>query len=234
MRPARFALPSHRGSSVSARHSRSYRLPCCGPMNAEPAPRLRLRHGGGLQMMQAVWIATAVTLAFGLQEQGAKTSPDKPQASRPAPSSGPSTTTAPNTTPRDAEVLRELIREVERQPGTTAKGTRAPVPSSLPSDPRGGRSRDEAPVEEGGAVVDRTGRLTRVGQWIEFRFERDDGKGTASFQLQPNAALEQVERDVDAGATLAIISGEVQRYRGKSYLLVKTYRRAAQRGNLSP
>jgi hypothetical protein len=116
---------------------------------------------------------------------------------------------------------------------SASRGGRPVTPASAPSDPRSARGRDEPPVDEGGAVVERTGRLTRVGQAIEFRFERDDGKGTASFQLQPNTLLEQIERDVDAGAMQATLSGSVQRYKGRSFLLVSVYRRTA-RGNLSP
>ena len=185
--------------------------------------------------MVVVCVAMLALFAFPVQEQGAKTGPDKQPATRPATTNTAPTTSAPNTTPRDAEVLKELIREVERQPVTPTRSSRSstPVPSS-PADPRAPRGRDEPPVLEGGALVERTGRLTRVGQAIEFRFERDDGKGTASFQLQPNELLEQIERDVDAGATQAVVSGEVQRYKGKSYLLARVYRRAAQRGNLSP
>jgi hypothetical protein len=182
--------------------------------------------------MVAVGIALLALFAFQAQEPGAKTGPDKPPASRPAATSASSASSAPSSTPRDAEVLKELIREVERQPVTPTRSARTPTPAATPSSDT--RGRDEPPVQEGGAVVERTGRLTRVGQAIEFRFERDDGKGTASFQLQPNGLLEQIERDVDAGATQAVLSGEVQRYKGKSFLLTRLYRRAAQRGNLSP
>lgn len=185
-------------------------------------------------MVVAVWIFSLLLVRLDAQDHGAKTGPDKSPATRPVSASGPSTASAPSATPRDADVLKELIREVERQPVTASRGGRAVVAASAPSDSRGSRGRDESPVEEGGSVVERTGRLTRVGQAIEFRFERDDGKGTASFQLQPNALLEQIERDVDAGAMQATLSGLVQRYKGKSFLLVSVYRRAAQRGNLSP
>lgn len=185
--------------------------------------------------MLVVQFAVLALLACQAQEQGAKAGPDKSPSTRAATGApSPATTSAPSTTPRDAEVLKELIREVERQPISPTR-SRTPTPAATPSsDPRAQRGRDEPPVLEGGAVVERTGRLTRVGQAIEFRFERDDGKGTASFQLQPNELLEQIERDVDAGATQAMLSGEVQRYKGKSYLLTRVYRRAAQRGNLSP
>jgi hypothetical protein len=185
-------------------------------------------------MHVAVWMSALMLVGFNAQDQGAKTSPDKSPATRPASSTSPSTASAPSATPRDAEVLKELIREVERQPVTPAKGARSAVPSSAPSETKDPRGKDEPFVHDGGAVVERTGRLTRVGQVIEFRFTRDDGKGTAAFQLQPNVLLEQIERDVDAGATQAVLSGEVQRYKGRTFLLTRTYRRAAQRGNLSP
>src|SRR5262245_57979777 len=113
-------------------------------------------------MMHAV-VCLFVLALFSLKAQDAGAKTGSP-ASRPTTQASPSTTSAPSATPRDAEVLKELIREVERQPVTPAKGTRPASPASAPSDSRAQRGKEDSPLHEGSAVVERTGRLARVGQ----------------------------------------------------------------------
>ncbi|MBI5863833.1 MAG: hypothetical protein HZB38_04880 [Planctomycetes bacterium] len=173
----------------------------------------------------AFLFAVASTATLG--EPRAQDSP----TSRPATTQPGSSPAAP--TPRDAEVLKELIREAERQPLAVPKGS---AESARPEGDRGtSKSKDDTALVDGQDIVERLGRFTKVLERVEFRVVLDGAKGrSATLELLPNSWLEQIEREVASGDSQAIVTGEVTRYHGRYFLLVRNYRRQVDRGNLSP
>lgn len=186
------------------------------------------------------WIAILVLVAWF----AVTTAPQTTQPQTNAPSTQPAAATsqpAATQMPRDAEYLKELIRETDRQPPAPPKGA---VPSNSTGSPqsgtliRGGSAsmsdRGETMFAEGTMIVERTGRVNRVAEEIEFSLNRDDGKGVLRFTLLPCQLLEELERDLTVGVGQAVVTGEITRYKNRAYLLLRTYRRQADRGNLSP
>ncbi len=162
----------------------------------------------------------------------------KPAASQPAPvASQP----AGSQMPRDAEYLKELIRETERQPLAPPKGAAPTTPNSTSVNAettRGNaatlRAGGEPAFVDGTMIVERAGKLSRAGDDVEFSFARDDGKGVLRLTLLPCQLLEQVERDMTQAVNQATLTGEITQYKNRSFLLIRTYRRQVDRGNLSP
>lgn len=162
----------------------------------------------------------------------------KPAASQPAPVA---TQPAGSQMPRDAEYLKELIRETERQPLAPPKGAAPPTANSSAVNAeltRGNaatmRTAGEPAFADGTMIVERAGKLSRAADEVEFSFARDDGKGVLRLTLLPCQLLEQVERDMTQAVNQAILTGEITQYKNRSYLLIRTYRRQVDRGNLSP
>lgn len=162
----------------------------------------------------------------------------RPAASQPAPvASQP----AGSQMPRDAEYLKELIRETERQPLAPPKGAAPATPNSATANTgptRGNaatvRAAGEPAFADGTMIVERAGKLSRAADDVEFSFARDDGKGVLRLTLLPCQLLEQVERDMTQAVNQATLTGEITQYKNRSYLLIRTYRRQVDRGNLSP
>lgn len=146
---------------------------------------------------------------------------------------------APRHEPSYAEILKALQKETRR----------VPRPVTPPSDPSGHRRavpvlpRDENPVRapartllpDGSRLVDRSGRLTREGDYFTFSFEdRGQGAPELPIRLLPNRLLEDMEI-VSAGGTkpiVFVVSGEVTEYRGVNYLLIQKLLVRPDLGNL--
>src|SRR5262249_29620588 len=131
-------------------------------------------------------------------------------------------------TPEQASVLKELLRSVDRPAITTPE----PIRSSEPSP---AARKDDSLQAEGTLLVEKPGRLIRSGERSEFKFTSPEGKGLAQpLELLPNSWLEYMEKEADAGASEFIITADVTTYRGRNFLMLRTYRRQVSHGNLNP
>jgi len=169
-----------------------------------------------------------------------------PPAATPASSSGGASNTSvsgdpePRREPDPTAVLREL----------TNKQNTAPRPVVLPNRPNQIRSTVIAPeavpanairpvsnrlLPDGYRLVDRTGRLTREGDYYVFAFEsRSEGEAEAPLRLLPNRLLEDME-DFSEGGTrpvVFVVSGEITEYHGVNYLLLQKLLTRPNLGNL--
>ena len=181
-----------------------------------------------------------LVLATVQQSKEPATDKEKPAASQPA---APASQPANSQMPRDADYLKELIRETERQPLNPPKG--AP-PATTPEKDAGAskqatrdanaiiRGKTDALYDEGAMIVERSGRLCRAGEQIEFVLNRDDGKGTLRLELLPCKLMEELENEISSGVNQAVVTGEITRYKNRTFLLLRNYRRQTDRGNLSP
>lgn len=152
-----------------------------------------------------------------------------PAGSQPASAPGsqasrPGRTSTPPRSPEQRAVLENLLRERERAARAAAKPT---ADSSRPRDQNG--------LPEGTILFDRPGRLMRSGDRSEFQFARTGDEAVLpDMEVSKNSWLEFMEREADAGATDFVVTGEVSRYRGRSYLTLLSYRRVVDNGNLKP
>lgn len=149
----------------------------------------------------------------------------KPPASQP--SSQPASSPSSGRTPEQAGVLKELLRSVDRPAITTPEPIRSSEPSPVVR-------KDDALQPEGTALIERLGRLVRSGERSEFKFAPQDGKAVGQIEILPNSWLEYMEKEADSGASEFIITAELTTYRGRNFLLLRTYRRQVSHGNLSP
>lgn len=125
--------------------------------------------------------------------------------------------------PAQVDVLQDLLRDRER--------TRSVRPQFNELSPNG----FDGDLFPEGSVTTRAGRLVLGDGTTKFRFNSSDEKlGGRTFEVLKNAWLERMERDTQAGMTEFIVSGEVTRYRGSNYLLIRNYRRQVSNGNLTP
>lgn len=83
-------------------------------------------------------------------------------------------------------------------------------------------------LPESAAVVDRTGRLARDGEW--WVFIADPPTGEPTLKLLPNVSLEVMVRMTTGGNHVMrfVVSGEVTVFRDENYLLVRLFRRASR------
>jgi len=146
----------------------------------------------------------------------------------------------PRREPDPTAVLREL----------TNKQNAAPRPVVLPNRPNQIRTTVMAPeaipanairpvstrlLPDGYRLVDRTGRLTREGDYYVFAFEsRSEGEAEAPIRLLPNRLLEDMEDFSEGGArpVVFIVSGEITEYHGVNYLLLQKLLTRPNLGNL--
>lgn len=170
-------------------------------------------------------LALLALLALNVSDAAAQT--EKPiSASQPA--SQPASAPAGGLSPEQANVLKDLLRAVDR-PAMTAP---EPIRSSAPSP---AARRDESLQGEGTVIVERVGRLIRSSERSEFKFSSPDSAAlTQPLELLPNSWLEFMEKEAEAGASEFIITADVTRYRGRNFLLIRSYRRQVSHGNLSP
>lgn len=159
---------------------------------------------------------------------GAAPATSQPAASQPASSqaaSGPSRTASPPKGPELSAPLKEVMRELERRGGKRI----------LPVSPGKQGTTEKTAFAEGTALRDRLGKVYRVGDRIEIQLLSEDGKSeNKTLELLKNSWLEYLEREMESGATEVIVTGDVTAYRGKNYLLLLSYRRQIEHGNLSP
>jgi hypothetical protein len=172
----------------------------------------------------------AASLGFGrvrtlAQEAGAPaTQPTTGPATRPAGDSG-------MRRPEQAEILRGLLSRQDRP---------VPVPIEpkyerlTPAD-RGIGADGQPLLLEGTFVVERPGRIERAGDTLTIAFNYDPGaQQMRRLRLLPCQLLETIEYELTGGYEDFIVSGEVTRYRGENFLLLRKVLRRSGHGNLSP
>jgi hypothetical protein len=157
---------------------------------------------------------------------------DKPAAaSRPVesqPTTRPTGTSGTLRKPVQAEMLKKLLAQKDR-----------PVPIQPQTDPahaRPGPGPDgRTLLLEGTSLTERPGRLVREGGRAKFVFHLDgESQAPRSMPILESQLLEMMEKEAEAGFQEFIVSGEVTRYRGTNYLLVRKVLRRTGEDNLSP
>ncbi len=133
--------------------------------------------------------------------------------------------------PAQAEVLKGLLQRQER-------------PMPLPIPPAGvamspsdrGIGPDGQPLLlEGAFIVERPGRIEPMGGERAFVFQLGgEGAGFRRMRLLPCQLLEVVEREMSGGHVEFVVSGEVLRYRGENFLLLRKVLRRMSHGNVGP
>jgi hypothetical protein len=119
-----------------------------------------------------------------------------------------------------------------------------PRPSSVEARPRvprrdGVESGAGARLQDGFMLVDRTGRISRDGDWWMISFIADNHPEAAPeppMKLLPNRMLERTVRETESasGTVEFIVSGEVTDFMGENYLLLRKLMRKRDVGNLTP
>ncbi len=177
--------------------------------------------------MTAKFAVLALVFVFwpGPQESPPK---ENPPASQPVRSAPPA-----RRTPKQVEILQNLLRDRERPAPivshhTSDKGL-VPIPGARTAE--GGRPL----ILEGRTLVERSGRLVLEDGTSFFVLTLEGEKEPRKMQLLPCELLEALER---AAATSTsnefVISAEVTRYRGANYLLLRKVLQRVGNGNLRP
>lgn len=94
---------------------------------------------------------------------------------------------------------------------------------------------DRKLMPDGSRIVDRTGRLTRDGDYLTYTFEsRGEGPVEVPLRLLPNRLLEDMEMISEGGrkSVVFVVSGEITEYRGVNYLLLQKLLIRPDLGNL--
>lgn len=183
-----------------------------------------------------VLVLGALTASLGFVENPPAAEPaaqapaSMPAATEQAPASSQPTG---ERTPRQLEILRDLLRERERptpiippQPRTTP----APVGRGMkPTDPA-----DSRLLPDGASLIERPGRFVLEGQRAMFIVRLDGETEPRALELHRNQLLEYMERSATSGLNEFTVSGEVSRYRGKNYLYLWKVLERVSNGNIAP
>lgn len=146
----------------------------------------------------------------------------------------------PRREPDPTAVLRELTNQQNVAPRPVVIPNRANQIRSTVLAPEAIPANAVKPVSnrllpDGYRLVDRTGRLTREGDYYVFSFEsRSEQEAEAPMRLLPNRLLEDME-DFSEGGTrpvVFVVSGEVTEYHGVNYLLLQKLLTRPNLGNL--
>ena len=170
---------------------------------------------------------TAFTALLVAYPQEKPKSDVKPTDSQPA--SRPTDSSPTLRKPAQAEVLRNLLAQQDRPvPVRPLPSGKAPAQASVGPD-------GQPLLLEGTFLVERPGRLTHEAGRAVFVFHGDgEHTGTRSMPILESQLLETIEHEADAGYSEFIVSGEITRYKGRNFLLLKKVLRRVANGNISP
>jgi hypothetical protein len=175
------------------------------------------------------WIIAAICpLLFVAQEQASRPA-TKPAETQPA--SQPAGTTLRN--PEQIEILKNLLNRQDRAMPVRPQPAQKPgqeAPTSQATDAEG-----HPLLLEGTFLSERPGRLVREEGRAKFVCYIDGGgQAPRAIEILESQLLEAMEREAEAGFSEFIVSGEVTRYRGRNYLLLRKILRRVDNGNLGP
>lgn len=180
------------------------------------------------------FLRAAATLAAGLGLARHQVFAQDSSAATTQPTTGPTSRPSGDAgmrRPEQAEILRGLLSRQERP---------VPVPiepkyERLTPAERGLGADGLSLLLEGTFVVERPGRIERDGDGLAFAFNYDPAaQQMRRLRLLPCQLLETIEYEMTGGYEDFIVSGEVTRYRGENYLLLRKVLRRMAHGNLSP
>ncbi len=172
----------------------------------------------------AAWLGLGRVRALAQDSPAATTQPTTAPSTRPGGDSG-------MRRPEQAEILRGLLSRQDRP---------VPVPiepkyERLTPAERGVGADGQPLLLEGTFIVERPGRIERDGEGMTFAFHYDPAaQQLRRLKLVPCQLLETIEYELTGGYEDFIVSGEVTRYRGENYLLLRKVLRRTAHGNLSP
>jgi len=167
---------------------------------------------------------TLLTVLLAGPAEDQRTPTSQPAESQPTSRPAGSTTLR---RPAQADVLRNLIGEQDRPKPV------APVEPGKKEAKEGAAA--GATLLEGTQLVERPGRLVHEDGRAKFLFTAEVGAaGPRSMAILESQLLETMEREAETGFPEFIISGEVTRYHGNNYLLLRKVLRRTSNGNLSP
>lgn len=180
-------------------------------------------------------MGAAIAAGLGLGRLRAMGQTPAPPSTQPGAASGGATSKPAGDAglrrPQQAEVLKNLLSRQDRP---------VPVPiepvneKSTPAD-RGIGPDGQPLLLEGSFIVERPGRVERDGDGFVFAFLLDPSSSQMRrMRIVPNQLLETIEYELTGGFEEFIVSGEILRYRGQNFLLVRKVLRRTPHGNLSP
>jgi hypothetical protein len=172
-------------------------------------------------------LATVSTLLLLGQDKGTE-----PPATKPA-ESQPSTQPAGSSLrgPQQIQVLKGLLDSKDRATPVRPEPQPKKGAESAPSTGSDGTDL----LLEGTFLSERPGRLVHEGGRAKFVFNADGGgQSPRSLEVLENQLLEAMEREAEAGFASFVVSGEVSRYRGRNFLLLRKILRRVDHGNLGP
>lgn len=164
---------------------------------------------------------------------GAAAQQSQPADSAPSASAAPaSTETDSRRTPKQLEILRELLRERERPAPIIPSRHRAAAarrpgqPLDAPLDPNA--------LPDGAMIVERSARLVVEDGLPRLVLTLQGETQPRSMQLNRNEWLEALERAAAEGTQEFVVTAEVTLYRGRNYLILRKVLERLSNGNLTP
>jgi hypothetical protein len=175
------------------------------------------------------WIVVSV-LTAGMLGPTEPEPATRPKQAESEPTSRPAGAASTLRRPAQSEILRNLLSRQDRPTPILPRADALQPPAVAGLGPDG-----RPLLVEGTAIVERPGRLVREGGRAKFVFYLDgDSQAPRAMPVLESQLLETLENEVQAGFDEFIVSGEVTRYRGTNYLLLRKVLRRTGQGNLQP
>lgn len=195
-------------------------------------------------MIRTLALATSALLILGMMqpieqsdppaqaEQTGNTAAEAPTAAAEPPATEPAEPDAEDAgrKPFQDDILKTLLRDQEA-PQTIPQHN--PVLGTLDPGIDDG-DQQKLLLIDGTRLVERVGRVQQVEDKLRINIVRAGGERMVQLELLPNSLLELLEREVERGGSEFVVSGEVTRYRGRNYLLLRRVVRRVDNGNIMP
>lgn len=133
--------------------------------------------------------------------------------------------------PFQDDILKSLLsdREASQTIPRQDPGMPAQPPALI-----GGQREVAGLMPDGTPIVERPGRFYRNGEQKLIELRLPSGERRISLEVLPNALLEALEREAAMGVAEFTVSGELTRYGGQNYLLLRKVVQRVDNGNLAP
>ncbi len=131
--------------------------------------------------------------------------------------------------PFQDDILRQILREREapRRIRQTTPGDPAEVTADQLEPGR-------TVLPEGSQLTRRRVRLVLLDDVAHLEFDMPGRERRVLLEVLPSMMLEVLERDASRGNEHFLVTGEVTRYRGENYVLVRQVTAPIDNGNLGP